>query len=138
MHPTGPISVPRQVDRPDVEVCGMAVPKGVRVGIPQKTAFRSPSNFVDPDTYIPERWLEGADPRFAQDDKAVFEPFMVGPRNCIGKTLAWVEMKMVLAKVLWNFDLELSEKMTGRDWSDQKVYLLNEKTPMYVKMRPRL
>ena len=29
MHPTGPISVPRQVDRPDVVVCGMAVPQGV-------------------------------------------------------------------------------------------------------------
>lgn len=52
--------------------------------------------------------------------------------------LAWVEMKMVLAKVLLNFDLELSEKMTGVDWSDQKVYLLSEKTPMYVKMTPRV
>ena len=29
MHPTGPVSVPRQVDRPDVVVCGMAVPQGV-------------------------------------------------------------------------------------------------------------
>ena len=47
-------------------------------------------------------------------------------------------MKMVLAKVLWNFDLELSEKMAEGDWSDQKVYLLNEKMPMYVKMRPRM
>ena len=47
-------------------------------------------------------------------------------------------MKMVLAKVLWNFDLELSEKMMGEDWSDQKVYLLNEKTPFYIKMRPRV
>ena len=47
-------------------------------------------------------------------------------------------MKMVLAKVLWNFDLELSEKMMGGDWSDQKVYLLNELTPMYVKMMPRV
>ena len=45
---------------------------------------------------------------------------------------------MVLVKVLWNFDLELSEKMMGGDWSDQKVYLLNEKTPMYVKIRSRL
>ncbi|KAM0801503.1 toxin biosynthesis cytochrome P450 monooxygenase [Usnea florida] len=137
MHPTGPISVPRQVDRPDVDVCGMAVPQGIRVGIPQKTAFRSPTNFVDPDTYIPERWLKDADSRFAKDDKAVFEPFMVGPRNCIGKTLAWVEMKMILAKVLWNFDLELSERMRGKDWSDQLVFLLNEKTPMYVRMSPR-
>ena len=51
--------------------------------------------------------------------------------------LAWAEMNLVLAKVVWNFDLELSEKMIGGDWSDQKVYLLNETTPMYVKMRPR-
>ena len=29
MQPAGPISVPRQVDRPDVVVCGMAVPQGV-------------------------------------------------------------------------------------------------------------
>ena len=81
---------------------------------------------------------------------------MVGPRNCIGKTwvnpalfvvieadylkyrLAWAEMKLVLAKVLWNFDLELSEKMMEGDWSDQKVYLLNQKMPMYVKMMPRV
>lgn len=47
-------------------------------------------------------------------------------------------MKMILAKVLLNFDLELSEKMMEGDWSDQKVYLLNEKTPMYVKMTPRV
>lgn len=31
MHPPGPISVPRQVDRPNVEVCGMNVPQGVRI-----------------------------------------------------------------------------------------------------------
>ena len=106
MHPTNPISLPRVVDRPDVVVCGMTIPQGVstslsdipeccfrssfqvRIGVSPKTAFRSPSNFVEPDTFIPERWLSDADPRFAQDNKEVFEPFMVGPRNCIGKT--WV------------------------------------------------
>lgn len=36
-------------------------------------------------SYIPERWLEDADPRFAQDKKDAFAPFLVGPRNCIGK-----------------------------------------------------
>ncbi|MCJ1453568.1 hypothetical protein MMC28_003915 [Mycoblastus sanguinarius] len=137
MHPTGPVSVPREVNRPDVEVCGMHVPQGARVGIPQKTASRSPSNFVDPDVFIPERWLAEADRKFSKDDKAVWEPFMVGPRNCIGKPLAWAEMKLILAKTIWNFDIELSERMVG-DWSDQKVYLLNETTPMYVKIRSRV
>lgn len=45
---------------------------------------------------------------------------------------------MAFAKVLWNFDLELSDGMKEGDWTDQKVYLLNLKTPMYVKMRPRV
>ena len=63
---------------------------------------------------------------------------VVANTDCKISRLAWVEMKMVLAKVFWNFDLELAEKMKEDDWTDQKVYLLNEKTPMYVKMRPRV
>ena len=63
---------------------------------------------------------------------------IVANTDCTISRLAWAEMKMVLAKVLWNFDLELAEKMKEGDWTDQKVYLLNEKTPMYVKMRPRV
>lgn len=35
LHPTSPISVPRQVDRPDVEVCGMHVPQGVGTCLPE-------------------------------------------------------------------------------------------------------
>lgn len=85
MHPPGPVSVPRLVDRPGVEIAGIPVPQGTRVGIPQKTAYRSPDKFVDPESFIPERWLSDADVRFAKDDKAMYEPFMVGPRNCIGK-----------------------------------------------------
>lgn len=50
--------------------------------------FRSPSNFVEPDTYVPERWLPEADPKYSADRKEAHEPFMVGPRNCIGKP--WV------------------------------------------------
>ena len=30
LHPTGPISVPRQIDRPGVEICGIPVPEGVK------------------------------------------------------------------------------------------------------------
>ncbi|KAL9126791.1 MAG: hypothetical protein Q9217_004218 [Psora testacea] len=87
LHPPGAVSVPREVDRPGVVT---------RVGIPQKTVYRLPTNFVDPDVFVPERWLPEADARYSRDNKAVFEPFMVGPRNCLGKTLAWAEIKLVL------------------------------------------
>lgn len=46
-------------------------------------------------------------------------------------------MKLILSKVIWHFDLELSERNVG-EWNDQKVYLMNEKTPLYVRIKPRV
>ncbi|CAF9926985.1 MAG: hypothetical protein HETSPECPRED_006476 [Heterodermia speciosa] len=136
LHPTGPISVPRLVNRPNTIISGHLVPEGTRVGIPQKTAFRSPVNFVEPMAFNPERWLKDADSRFDADRKDAYEPFMVGPRNCLGKSLAWAEMNLILTKVIWSFDLELGEGNKD-DWSDQRVWLLHEKAPLYVKISPR-
>ena len=44
------------------------------------------------------------------------------------------EMRLILAKVLWSFDLELSRQQQG-DWLDQNVYLTWEKTPLMVKVK---
>ena len=101
LHPTGPVSVPRLVDRPGVKISGYDVPVGVsfdiqlamdhadfpqtRVGIPQKTMSRSPINFTEPSVFAAERWLPEADPKYDGDHKDASEPFMVGPRNCLGK-----------------------------------------------------
>lgn len=54
----------------------------------------------------------------------------------IANRLAWAEMNMILAKVIWSFDLELGEGMK-EDWSDQRVWLAHEKAPLYVKISPR-
>lgn len=39
--------------------------------------------FKKPEEFHPERWL--GDPEFATDDRDVFQPFHIGPRNCIGR-----------------------------------------------------
>jgi cytochrome P450 len=57
----------------------------VSVGIPQFAAYTSPLNFVEPDSFIPERMLHEHDAKFDKDRKAVLQPFSAGPRNCIGK-----------------------------------------------------
>jgi len=52
--------------------------------------------------------------------------------------LAWAEMKLILAKVIWSFDIELGgEGRNVGEWNDQKVYLINEKTPLWVRVRGR-
>lgn len=102
-------------------------------------ACRSSSNFHRPDEFLPERWLAPADPAFAADRREVSQPFSVGPRNCIGRQLAYAEMRLILAKILWNFDLELHEaEMQGRDWlGEQGVWILWDKGPLLVYPRIR-
>lgn len=45
-------------------------------------------------------------------------------------------MNLILAKVIWEFDMELGER-TKKDWSDSRVWLVHEKFPVYVKISPR-
>ena len=44
-------------------------------------------------------------------------------------------MRLILARVLWNFDLEVEEK--SRRWvNDMKMFLLWEKQSLFVKLKP--
>jgi hypothetical protein len=47
--------------------------------------------------------------------------------------MAYHEMRLILTKVLYNFDLELCPESEG--WTDQKVYTLWEKHSLMVKLR---
>ena len=58
----------------------------------------------------------------------------MGTRNCIGRNLAFVELRLILAKFLWHFDVELQEKETG-DFLKQKAWAIWWKNPVYVKLK---
>ena len=109
------------------------------VSIHQASASRSSRNFHLPHSYVPERFLPSATDDstspFYNDNRAVMQPFSVGPRNCIGRNLAYNEMRLILARVLWNFDLELCDESRG--WSEQKSYVLWEKPALWCKLSLR-
>jgi cytochrome P450 len=48
-------------------------------------------------------------------------------------SMAYHEMRLIITKVLWNFDLELCEESRG--WLDQTVFTLWQKGPLAVKVR---
>ncbi|KAK4656797.1 hypothetical protein QC762_207340 [Podospora pseudocomata] len=121
-------------------IAGGWVPEGTSVALQLYAACRSSSNFHRPNEFLPERWLGGKDGgAFADDRREVSQPFSIGPRNCIGRQLAYAEMRLILAKILWHFDLELDcAKMQGRDWmGGQGVWILWDKPPLWVTVRPR-
>lgn len=92
----------------------------------------SEQNFALANEYHPERWLGDGDPKFA-----ALQPFSLGPRNCTGKNLAMVEMRLIFARVLWNFDIKLAEDCG--DWiAKQKVFMIWEKLPLICHLTPRV
>ncbi|KAF2500029.1 cytochrome P450 [Lophium mytilinum] len=132
MYPPVPVGFPRTVPAEGATICGDFIPGGTSVCLSQWAAYESELNFTSPKAFMPERWLD--DERFAGDDKSVFQPFSYGPRNCLGKNLAYHEMRIILATVLWQFDLELCPESTA--WADQKVYTLWDKPPLMCTLHP--
>lgn len=85
---------------------------------------------------MPERWLEG-NKEYAGDKRGARQPFSVGARNCVGKTLAYAELRLVLANLIWHFDMEIAPESSS--WLAEqkyKVWLLWQKPPLKVKLTP--
>lgn len=82
-----------------------------------------------------ERWL--GDEEFEEDNRKMVQPFSVGPRNCIGRNLAMAEMRVLVARLVWGFDMELVEESKG--WGipgRQRIFLVYEKPPLMVRLKP--
>jgi len=132
LYPPAPSGLPRVVPKGGDTICGRWVPGGTAVSVSQWATNRSPYNFAQPEFFIPERCL--GNPEFESDKRHALQPFSVGPRNCLGRNLAYAEMRLILARVIWNFDLKLADE--SQDWSDQSVYTFWEKKPLDVVLTP--
>ena len=66
-------------------LCGYWVPGTTKVMMNHFAAFHSSQNFRNPESFLPERWLDEGKEEFHVDQKDVYQPFSVGARNCIGK-----------------------------------------------------
>jgi cytochrome P450 len=65
---------------------------------------RNPRWWPHPEQFLPERWLVEADhPLYPM--KNAWRPFERGPRACIGQELAIMEIKMILAMTVREFDV---------------------------------
>ncbi|TFB01345.1 Isotrichodermin C-15 hydroxylase [Trichoderma ghanense] len=146
LFPSAPGTQPRIISPGGDTILGRYVPEGTVVGVWQWVNHHNPAHFHDAESFIPERWLGGA--RFESDKRDAFMPFSIGPRNCIGRknaklgklnyivSLAYSEMKLILARLVWNFDVKLAEESVGWDMRS-KVYMLWEKGPIYVDLTRR-
>lgn len=84
LHSPLPTPLPRLIPSGGATICGQFVPEGSCVVVPTCAASQTAENFHDPHSFRPERWMD-EDPAFANDRREVFQPFLLGPKSCIGK-----------------------------------------------------
>ncbi len=106
-HSTSAIGLPRVLPAGGAVICGKFFPGGSVVSVPAYTIHRTTSIFgADAEKYNPERWLA---PGAAKKFEKSFVPFGTGPRSCIGRHVALMELNVVLASLVRRYDFELKD-----------------------------
>ena len=94
----------------DVVIQGYEIPKGTMLWWLHSINNLDESVFPNPNQFIPERWIENKNeiPKFAK------RQFRHGPRKCVGKSFADLELQIAIHKIISNFKIEWmrSEPMT--------------------------
>lgn len=118
--------MPRTVLPGGLNVDGETLPAGVDVCVPHYTLHHNSSCYPSPFSYLPERWIPSQAPAdlapYIEKAQAAFCPFSIGPRGCIGRGLAYIELMTSLGRCLFQDDVRLApgthlgEGGEGRRW----------------------
>ena len=134
-----PFGLPRI--SPGAFVDGHYIPAGTTISSHGYSVARSELNFYNAKSFLPERWLPTSHPMykslFDNDIRHASKPFSLGPRACLGMNLAYLELRIVLAKMAWTFDWKLAEKSIDLNWErDTRTYSLWVKPELRVNFMP--
>ncbi|KAH7036035.1 cytochrome P450 [Microdochium trichocladiopsis] len=136
LFPPVPIGPPRV--SPGEFVDGTYVPSGVGVSTHCWYVHQHPDHMARPQAFQPERWIDDEKSKTGQSKQKPFTmPFNIGPRACLGINLAYRELRVALAKLVYRYDFDLAEEQMfgdGKDWTlGCRMTSLWKKPPLRVK-----
>lgn len=82
----------------DTTLMGEFFPAGVNVLVPTWNIHHDPELWPEPSQFNPERFGDGEAKH--HDHPAAYLPFGLGPRECIGRRFALLELKIAVCKIL--------------------------------------
>jgi cytochrome P450 len=117
-------------------LAGVDLPAGTRFVIPFGLLHRHPKYWDKPDLFLPERWLNMTQEEHERR-RFAYMPFGAGNRDCIGKSLALLEIKLVVAAIVRAFHVQLapSQRDTEFTFVSQVVMKMNPLLRIVVKKR---
>nr|XP_022913434.1 probable cytochrome P450 4ac1 [Onthophagus taurus] len=112
-----------------IDIDGVTIPADIDL------VFSIPSlhnkNFSNPDEFNPERFLKEYD----NIDPYEYTPFSIGPRDCIGRRFALVEMKYLIVYIVRYFSLHPVEPQHNVDLTGDFVLRSKNGLPVIFKKR---
>ncbi|KAL3474767.1 cytochrome P450 [Aspergillus californicus] len=127
--------LPRDSPQGGITVDGkFFIPEGYQISISPMAHNRDPEVYgSDAKEFRPERWLEDqANARRMESLSATFGGN--GPRACLGKNLALMEVQLFLARFMRNFDFEIVDK--ERPWRVVAAWFASQ-NEMYFRLKRR-
>ncbi|KAJ2973892.1 hypothetical protein NQ176_g6345 [Zarea fungicola] len=109
MHPAIPSGLQRMTPPEGLRIGDIWIPGNTIVKVPTHTLQRDERAFIEPNTFIPERWT--SKPELIKDASA-FAPFSMGRYSCVGKQLALMELSRVTTEVIFKYNIELAPSQT--------------------------
>ncbi|BES94660.1 cytochrome P450 [Nesidiocoris tenuis] len=111
--------------------CDLNIEKGTLIMYPTEAVQRDSQYFPDPNTFNPDRFLDGCPPI-----SGVQTTFGLGPRLCLGKSFAIHEILLVVSSLLERYKFEINEK-TKVPLERAKTRPINSpSTPLWVNVIP--
>lgn len=106
IHSTSSLGLPRLVPSGGLTVLDQYFPEGTVLSVPSYTIHRDEKIWgEDIEDFRPERWFE----RDEADIQKTFNPFSYGPRACVGRNLAFLELQIIIGSILRNFSFVLED-----------------------------
>nr|XP_043625806.1 cytochrome P450 71AV8-like [Erigeron canadensis] len=107
LHPPVPLLLPRE-NREKCEIGGYQIPIKSKVIINVWKIGRDPDNWVDPESFVPERFLSDDESSMNKVETDFgYLPFGAGRRMCPGMSLGLANVELPLAMLLYHFNWEL-------------------------------
>uniref|UniRef100_A0A7N0RHC7 Cytochrome P450 n=1 Tax=Kalanchoe fedtschenkoi TaxID=63787 RepID=A0A7N0RHC7_KALFE len=106
LYPPVPLN-PKASIRPDTLPSGHQVNKETNILFSIYTMGRMQEIWgADASAFNPDRWISDKG-KIIDVPSYKFNTFSAGPRTCVGKDLAFMEMKIAAAAIIWSYDLHV-------------------------------
>lgn len=127
LSPPTPGHLPREVVGERLEVEDIWLSPGTNVGVSAYALHRNEAYFPAANCFRPERFLHDG----KYKDNTAFNAFSAGATGCIGKQLAYMELRLAIASLVWRFDFYVEHPGGDRvEYQVKDVFVGEGKGPL--------